>query len=345
MASGGHLRTMLGVLSATAMAVVTSAALVTPAHADPPAPPTASDAAKQLSDAQHDAEALTEQWHAAQDQLEVRQGEAQRAGAAVEPARRAAVKAKASEERFRVQVDQVATEALESGRLDQLNALILSDSPSDFLDQMTTLDSYTDDQRAVLDQAQALVAATGKARADADGAAGHSKQAAAEARAAVDEIGTRKKQAEVRINQVEKLLAKLDPASRAARTRDEGTPLGVVLGTGKGALALKAATTRMRKPYVWGATGPNSFDCSGLMFWAFKSVGITLPRSSSAQSQVGRPVSKSDLQPGDLVFFYTPVSHVGFYAGDGKVLNAVQTGDVVRYTDLSRMNYHSARRL
>jgi cell wall-associated NlpC family hydrolase len=70
-----------------------------------------------------------------------------------------------------------------------------------------------------------------------------------------------------------------------------------------------------------------------------------MPRSSAAQSQVGRPVSRSELQPGDLVFFYHPVSHVGFYAGDGKVLNAVQTGDVVRYSDLSKMNFNSARRL
>jgi cell wall-associated NlpC family hydrolase len=102
----------------------------------------------------------------------------------------------------------------------------------------------------------------------------------------------------------------------------------------------------MDKPYVWGATGPGTFDCSGLVYWAFKRLGITMPRSSSAQSQVGRPVSRANLQPGDLIFFYHPVSHVGFYAGNGKVLNAVQTGDVVRYTDLSRMkSYAGARRL
>jgi len=104
--------------------------------------------------------------------------------------------------------------------------------------------------------------------------------------------------------------------------------------------------TRMDKPYVWGATGPGTFDCSGLVYWAFKRLGITMPRSSSQQALVGKPVSKSDLRPGDLIFFYHPVSHVGFYAGDGKVLNAVQTGDVVRYTELSRMkSYAGARRM
>ncbi|HEY1973742.1 MAG TPA: NlpC/P60 family protein, partial [Pseudonocardia sp.] len=133
----------------------------------------------------------------------------------------------------------------------------------------------------------------------------------------------------------------------AARIVDDGVPTGVFLGGGgRGVLALRAAMTRFDSPYVWGATGPSTFDCSGLVYWAFKRVGITLPRSSAAQSQVGRPVARNDLRPGDLIFFYNPVSHVGIYAGDGKVLNAVQSGDVVRYTDLSKMrNYSGARRL
>ena len=345
MAFSRHLRTTVGLITVALLSIVLFTCGTVSAHADPAPPPDSSDAVKRLSVAQREAEMLTEQWHAAQDQLEIKQGEAERARAAIEPARKAVTRAKANEEAFRVSVDQVATQAYEGGRLDQLNVLILSDSPSDFLDQMTTLDSFTADRLAVLNEMAELVSVTTRAQAQADGAAARTQQAVEEARASYAEIGVRKKAAEVRINEAEKLLARLDPGERAERTRDEGGPVDVVLGTTKGALALKAAMTRMRKPYMWGADGPNSFDCSGLMYWAFKTVGITLPRSSSAQSQVGRPVSRSDLQPGDLVFFYSPVSHVGFYAGNGKVLNAVQTGDVVRYSDLSRMRYHSARRL
>lgn len=346
MAFSGHLRSAVGLITVAllSLALVTVVG-VAPAVADPAPPPNASEAAKRLAVAQREAEELTEQWHAARDQVEVKQGEARRARDAVEPARKAAARARANEEAFRTSVDVVATQAYEGGQLDQLNALILSDSPSDFLDQMTTLDSYTADRLAVLNEMVELVSASTRAQADADGAAARARQAVEEARASYNEIAVRKKAAEVRINEAEKLLARLDPRERNERTRDEGGPVGVVLGTGKGALALKAAMTQMRKPYAWGADGPSSFDCSGLMYWAFKKVGITLPRSSSAQSKVGRPVDKSDLQPGDLVFFYSPVSHVGFYAGNGKVLNAVQTGDVVRYSDLSRMEYHSARRL
>jgi cell wall-associated NlpC family hydrolase len=169
--------------------------------------------------------------------------------------------------------------------------------------------------------------------------------AADRARVAFREIDVRKQAADRRIGQAEALLRRLTPEERAARIEDVGLPRNVILGRNAGALALRIAMTRFSMPYIWGATGPRSFDCSGLVYWAFKKIGIIMPRSSAEQATVGRPVAKEDLRPGDLVFFYHPVSHVGFYAGDGKVLNAVQTGDVVRYSDLSKMNFNSARRL
>jgi cell wall-associated NlpC family hydrolase len=113
----------------------------------------------------------------------------------------------------------------------------------------------------------------------------------------------------------------------------------------KGALALATAMSVRGTPYVWGGTGPRGFDCSGLMYWAFQKVGVALPRTSSAQSVIGQPVSRDQLQPGDLVFFYSSVSHVGIYVGDGMVLHAPQSGDVVKISPLSRMPFHNARRI
>jgi cell wall-associated NlpC family hydrolase len=110
-------------------------------------------------------------------------------------------------------------------------------------------------------------------------------------------------------------------------------------------VALREAATQLGKPYVWGAEGPNSYDCSGLTSWAFARAGVTLPRSSSQQALVGTPVSWNNLQPGDLVFYYHPVSHVGIYAGDGKFINAPESGDVVRYQTLSSVAFSGARRL
>jgi cell wall-associated NlpC family hydrolase len=112
-----------------------------------------------------------------------------------------------------------------------------------------------------------------------------------------------------------------------------------------GAAALRAALTKMNMPYVWGATGPNSFDCSGLVQWAYQQVGVNLPRTTYDQVNVGSPVSKANLQPGDLVFSYADNHHVGIYAGDGKVLNAFDAGDVVRYSDLSQIPFNAARRI
>lgn len=111
-----------------------------------------------------------------------------------------------------------------------------------------------------------------------------------------------------------------------------------------GMKALEMAKTKLGTPYVWGADGPNAFDCSGLMKWAFEQVGKDIPRSSSAQSEVGQEVSKSDLKAGDVVFFYSPVSHVGIYDGNGKILHASQSGEPVKYSDIDAMPFNSAKR-
>jgi cell wall-associated NlpC family hydrolase len=103
--------------------------------------------------------------------------------------------------------------------------------------------------------------------------------------------------------------------------------------------------SKIGSPYRYGATGPNAFDCSGLISWAYKKVGVSLPRTSRAMSKVGTPVSRDQLQPGDLVFFYKPVSHVGIYIGDNKILHASTRKSPVKISDMSRMKFNSARRV
>ena len=109
--------------------------------------------------------------------------------------------------------------------------------------------------------------------------------------------------------------------------------------------ALQKALGKVGSPYRYGAAGPNAFDCSGLVNWAFKSSGKSLPRSSRALSRIGTPVSKSALQPGDLVFFYKPVSHVGIYVGNGKIVHASNRKSPVKVSDMGRMKFNSARRV
>jgi peptidoglycan DL-endopeptidase CwlO len=111
------------------------------------------------------------------------------------------------------------------------------------------------------------------------------------------------------------------------------------------ASALDLALSKVGSPYRYGATGPNAFDCSGLVSWAYDKAGVDLPRTSRAQSKVGTPVSRDELRPGDLVFFYNPVSHVGIYLGDGKIVHASTKKSPVKVSDMARMKFNSARRV
>lgn len=113
-----------------------------------------------------------------------------------------------------------------------------------------------------------------------------------------------------------------------------------------GSKILETAYTKLGSPYVWGATGPNSFDCSGFTSWVYRQHGISLSRTAQSQSQGGTAVDRSDLQPGDLVFFGSSagrITHVGIYVGDGQMIHSPQTGDVVKVSSLNK-NYVTARR-
>ncbi|HKS49777.1 MAG TPA: NlpC/P60 family protein [Amycolatopsis sp.] len=135
------------------------------------------------------------------------------------------------------------------------------------------------------------------------------------------------------------LAATAGPAMAAPVTLPASAPSNV------GAAALRVAMTQLGKPYVWGAAGPNAYDCSGLVRWAFRQAGVNLPRTSSTQSTVGKPVSRDQLRPGDLVFFYSPVHHVGIYVGDGRILHASTAGQPVKISSMAGFPFHNARRL
>jgi peptidoglycan DL-endopeptidase CwlO len=210
---------------------------------------------------------------------------------------------------------------------------------------MSALEMISSDQAAALDALTTVVERTRRAQDDADAAAARAQTATDDATKAERELATRKKDADRLVDEAEALLRRLTPRERADRIGPEIDAPPPPSGTGAGVRALRAAAAQLGKAYQWGATGPSRFDCSGLTSFSFRQAGITLPRSSSQQARVGRPVAFDDLQPGDLVFFYNPVSHVGIYAGDGKMINAPQTGDVVRYQAVNTRTFSGARRL
>jgi peptidoglycan DL-endopeptidase CwlO len=124
---------------------------------------------------------------------------------------------------------------------------------------------------------------------------------------------------------------------------DEPTspPPAVKGGAGK---AVATAAAQIGKPYEWGATGPDSFDCSGLTMFAWKSAGVSIPRTSRSQ-YAGLPhVSKSEIRPGDLLFYGSPIHHVGIYEGGGVMINAPETGENVRRNSIHRADFAGAAR-
>jgi peptidoglycan DL-endopeptidase CwlO len=112
-----------------------------------------------------------------------------------------------------------------------------------------------------------------------------------------------------------------------------------------GAQALRWALSRRGSPYVWGGAGPRDFDCSGLVMWAYAKVGISLPHYTGLQWNMGIHVSRSQLQPGDLVFFYPDISHVGLYIGDGLMVDAPDFGEVVQVQPVMWNVYVGAARI
>ncbi|WP_199779865.1 C40 family peptidase [Streptomyces sp. LaPpAH-108] len=135
------------------------------------------------------------------------------------------------------------------------------------------------------------------------------------------------------------------PAGSTAKTRAPKATAAPAAANSRAAAAVAYAYRKLGSPYVWGATGPNAFDCSGLIQAAYRSAGISLPRTTYAQINAGRRVSRSQLRPGDLVFFYSGVSHVGLYIGNGRMIHAPNPSAPVRIAPISQMPFAGATRV
>jgi cell wall-associated NlpC family hydrolase len=302
-----------------------------PALADPIVPPGANDVVRSLAEANARAEAANEAAMGAAEQLPIRRAEAARTAKVAADARAASDRARAEQERAYVGVDALTASSYQGGDLDPLGALLASPSPQSYLDKIALLDTVSSQNRAVLQRFLDATAAADAARTAADTQAVDAKRAADDAvRTAADAKAT-KAQADRDVSAAEAALRRASPADRGLLRGGGITNYPAnVPGNSVGVQALRVALTQQGKPYVWGATGPSTYDCSGLVQWAYRQIGIGLPRVSAAQSQVGTPVTPDQVQPGDLLFFNSPVSHVGIYVGGGRFLEAPQSGDVVK---------------
>ncbi|MFE6338706.1 NlpC/P60 family protein [Streptomyces sp. NPDC057798] len=224
-----------------------------------------------------------------------------------------------------------------SGGLDPSLALLFSDDPDDYLDKAAVLDRISARQAGELKELQDAMRDLSQERTEASRKLGELEKSR-------KAVAAHKRTVEGKLAKARQLLNSLPSDERAAYDRasrsgrSDMPDLGsAVPASGRAAAAIAAARSALGKPYVWGASGPSGFDCSGLMQWSYGQAGVALPRTSQGQRFAGRQVPLSQARPGDLVTYRSDASHVGMYMGNGQVIHAPYPGAPVRYDPVGMM--------
>ncbi|ORW99703.1 endopeptidase [Mycobacterium szulgai] len=342
---------------------VLSGIMAANATADP-----AEDALAKLNELSRQAEQTTEAMHSAQLDLNAKLAAQQAAEKKHADDQAAADAAKARLASFQTSVNKIAAAAYMGGRTDGMDAILTAESPQLLIDGLTVqrvmahqMSTQMSSFRAAGEQAAKAEQASAKSAADA-------KAAAEQAAAVRASLQHKQSQLQVQIAVVKSQYQALTPGQREALAdpgqvpaglpgapapapeaqapgapQAPGEPLppggmmpGFALpgggggGGGDRAAVVQAALTQVGMPYAWGGAAPGGFDCSGLVMWAFQQAGIALPHSSQALAHGGQPVALSDLQPGDVLTFYSDASHTGIYIGDGLMVHSSTYGVPVR---------------
>jgi cell wall-associated NlpC family hydrolase len=318
------------------VAVATAAAVVTPtlASAAPHGKPSVTSVQKQLGQLALKNSQLVEKYDRLQVLLQKRQKQARLARVEVH-------KANLNYRTVHAQFAQVAQAQYESNNLGAAGALLDSSSDNNYLDRLNTLDM-------VSNHAAQVVEAVGQARDSASGAAKDAAGLVGQVRSQRDALGKQRQVVQRQIIRYQNLLATLSSAQQYAFQRSINpsvSPASVSTmhltqaGTAAARRAVEFALAQVGKPYVFGAAGPGSYDCSGLTMSAWAHAGVSLPHSAADQYNYGHHVDRADLEPGDLIFFYQPIGHVTIYIGNGLMVSAPTEGQNVSVVPVSSFNY------
>ncbi|AUY52099.1 C40 family peptidase [Streptomyces sp. CB01881] len=336
-------RARVSVLTAAAATAVALSAQVA-AHAAPSPSPKKEDVKAQIDQLQEEAEQATEKYNGAKERADQLRKQSDQLQDQV---------ARGQDQMTQLQggLAAVAGEQYRNGGIDPSVQLMLTSDPSGYLDKASSV------QQASSSQADAL-----KGLQDQQRRLDQQKTEAAAILASLDSTTKDLNQSKAEVNQklkaAQDLLNSLSAADRAAlkaaQQQDDRASRGseradlgsLPQGSGMAGAAVANAMGKQGSPYIWGATGPSGFDCSGLMVWAYGKAGVSLPRTSQAQAGYGSPVaSLADAQPGDLIIYRPDHSHVGMYIGNGMVVHAPHTGDVVKVMKADAMPISVIRRV
>jgi cell wall-associated NlpC family hydrolase len=315
------LRGLLCVFAAAGILLTGSAAVATPSP---------SSVEDQIDKQWNELEPVIEQYNHVHGQLQKNRGQQQALAARLGPLQLAVNLAMAD-------VRGLAADAYMQGGPNAFGAMIVSGSPTGLTEKLLYVDQLARHQEQEISGVARLRDryAADKQRLDALTASVAARDA---------ELAEQKASIQKKIDALQKLRLK---AYGAAGANDGPLRLGpcpMTYTKDRGGRAAQKACSLIGRPYVFGSEGPNSFDCSGLTKTAWGSVGVHLEHYTRDQLGEGRPVSRSDLQPGDLVFYYGDFHHVGIYVGSGMIVHAPHTGDHVRMAEIDRAPVTAYRR-
>ncbi len=346
MASRRPSRPVLALIAVLSAATATAAVMM-PATADPR--PTLAQVERRVAALEEQAEHAAERYNDIRVEIAaVEQGLAR--------ARANVARSQKQVDSMRALMGRLARNSYESGGMDPTLELLLSGNPATVLDRAATIEQLAKTEQTALRKVVAAQNTLDQDMAELD-------QQLVALRDLQTKLAAEKRQIDESVGSAQRLLGSLRAEDRerlaaAERTRraaavrasrSESRKIGQEIpntgpASGRASVAVRTALAQVGDSYVYGADGPDSFDCSGLTSYAWRAAGVSLPRSSRAQYSAGRKVDKSDLQPGDLVYYYSPISHVGIYIGGGKIVHAANPRDDVRIDPLDSMPYTGATR-
>ncbi|MGW1889455.1 NlpC/P60 family protein [Streptomyces sp. NPDC002004] len=297
----------------------------------------------------HEAEVATEKYNGAKEQTEAAQK-------SFDELRDEAARRTEKLNSARDALGTTAAAQYRSGGLDPALQVALSSQPDQYLERAALVQRVGSRQAAAVSKVRKQLREIQQLRDEADARLSKLK-------ADQDELKRRKAGVTAKLDEARRLLARLTPAqrarigaddpdtygggARASRSASRQVPSGsaVLAPNARAATAVAYAYKALGSPYVWGAAGPNAFDCSGLVQAAYRSAGVSLPRTTYDQINAGQRISRADLRPGDLVFFYSGISHVGIYVGDGRMIHAPNPSAPVRLAPIDQMPFAGATRI
>jgi len=331
----------------------------------------ADDALAKLNELSRQAEQTTEAMHSAQLDLNNKLAVQEAAEAKHAADMTAAESAKSQLATFQASVDKLAAAQYMGGRTDGMDAMLTATSPQGLIDQLAVQRVMAAEMSAQMKSYRDIGRQAALAEEASAKSAAQAKTAAEQAAAVRADLQSKQSRLQLQIAVVKSQYQALTPSQREALAAmppipappapdaappdpgvlaapPDGIPPGDIAPPGGGSpeagTVIQAALSRIGSPYVWGGSGPSSFDCSGLIMWSFQHAGVSLPHSSQALAQGGQPVDPSQMQPGDIVTFYSDASHAGIYIGDGMMVHASTYGTPVRVAPVDNAPIHNVRR-